>query len=91
MKKNTWFDIFYSVRHVVAILCSILGFFIIKHFTLLLYIKPYQSLSTLELWQMLWHSGSLFLRVILIFNVFIKPLFIYFLVIFLFYCRKPSL
>ncbi|PWY56490.1 hypothetical protein DGG96_02260 [Legionella qingyii] len=88
MKKHPWFNILYSIRHPIAIFCTIVGFFIIQHVALLLYIKPYQPLDILKLSQMLWHSNSLFLQMILIFNIFIKPLFIYFFVIFLFYCFK---
>ncbi|MCE0723241.1 hypothetical protein [Legionella resiliens] len=83
-EKTSGFDALYSVRHVIASFCTILGFFIIKHVTLFLYIKPYQPLDTLKLVQILWSSTSLFLQLIVIFNFFIKPLFIYFFVIFLF-------
>ncbi|KTD53337.1 hypothetical protein Lsan_3747 [Legionella santicrucis] len=88
MIKNTWFDVFYSVRHLIGIFCAILSFFIIKYIALLLYIDPYQPLDTLTFYQTLWHSGSLFLQIVLIFNIFIKPLFVYFLVVFLFYYLK---
>ncbi len=88
MKKNTWFDTLYSGRHLIALLCAILSFFIIKYVALLLYVQPYQPLNTLKLYQMLWYSNSLFFQIILIFNIFIKPLFVYFLVIFLFYYLK---
>ncbi|KTD01295.1 hypothetical protein Lgor_2361 [Fluoribacter gormanii] len=88
MKKHPWFHILYSFRHLIAISCTIVGFFIIQYVALLLYIKPYQPLNILKLCQMLWHSNNLFLQMILIFNIFIKPLFVYFLVIFLFYYFK---
>jgi hypothetical protein len=90
MKKNTWFEILYSARHIIAILCAIIGFLVIKQISLVLYIKPYQALSVLEYCQLLWHSTSLFLQMILIFNIVIKPMFIYFLVILLFYLFKKS-
>ncbi|KTD05972.1 hypothetical protein Lgra_2749 [Legionella gratiana] len=88
MKKNTLFNVFYSVRHIIALLCAILSFFIIKHVALLLYVKPYQPLDTLTFYKMLWHSSSLFFHIILIFNIFIKPLFVYFMVLFLFFYFK---
>lgn len=84
MQKKTWFDIFYSVRHVIAILSACLGLFIIKQVTLLLFVKPYQPLDIITLSQLLWHSNDLFLRMILVFNLLIKPLVIYTLVIFIF-------
>lgn len=87
-EKNSGFNVLYTVRHIIAFFCTLLGFFIIKHITLLLYIKPYQPLDTLKLLQILWNSTSLFLQLIVIFNFFIKPLFIYFFVIFLFYWLK---
>ncbi|KTC66689.1 Uncharacterised protein [Legionella bozemanae] len=86
--KKTQGLMLYSVRHIIAFLCATLGFFIIKHITLLLYIKPYQPLDTLKLVQILWGSTSVFLQLIVIFNFFIKPLFIYFFVLFLFYYLK---
>ncbi len=82
------FDVLYSVRHIIAFLCTLLGFFIIKHVTLLLHIEPYQALGTVKLVHILWNSNSVFLQLIVIFNFFIKPLFIYFFVIFLFYYFK---
>ncbi|AWN73855.1 hypothetical protein LEAN103870_00955 [Legionella anisa] len=90
MKKTRAFATLYSMRHIIAIFCSILGFYIIKQVTLLLYIKPYQPLDTLKLLQILWNSTSLFLQLIVLFNFFIKPLFIYFFVIFLFYYLKDK-
>ncbi|VEB38069.1 Uncharacterised protein [Legionella sainthelensi] len=88
MKSKVWFDVVYSIRHIIAFLCAILSFFIIKQVALLLYVKTYQPLDTLTFYKMLWYSNSIFLQMIFIFNVFIKPLFVYFLVIFLFYCLK---
>ncbi|KTC83889.1 Uncharacterised protein [Legionella cincinnatiensis] len=88
MKRKVWFDVFYSVRHIIAFLCAILSFFIIKQVAVLLYVKPYQPLGTFTFYKMLWNSNSLFFHIILIFNIFIKPLFIYFMILFLFFYFK---
>ncbi|ARB93433.1 hypothetical protein A6J40_15195 [Legionella longbeachae] len=88
MKKKVWFHFLYSMRHIIAFLCAMLGFIIIKQVALLIYVKPYQPLDAFTFYRMLWSSSSLFLHIILLFNIFIKPLFIYFIVLFIFFILK---
>ncbi|ASQ45833.1 hypothetical protein clem_06390 [Legionella clemsonensis] len=53
---------------------------LIKKFTLLLYVKPYQEFSFYQLFNYLWFSQDHFLQLILLFNFIIKPIFIYALI-----------
>lgn len=90
MEKKTLFDVLFTLRHFIAVFCSLVAIFIIKQITLFLYIKPYQDLDLFALCQILWHSNDFFLRLILIFNFFIKPLFIYLAIIYLFLVYKAK-
>lgn len=71
--------------HLVALFGMVLLISIIKKFTLLLYVKPHQELNLLQLLNYLWFSQDYFLRLILIFNFIVKPVFIYIVVYFAFF------
>lgn len=88
MDKKKIFDRVFPLKHLIAIFCSLIAIFIIKQITLFLYIKPYRDRDLLSLCHILWHSNDLFLRLILIFNFLIKPLFIYWVIIYLFLICK---
>ncbi|OCH97483.1 hypothetical protein A8135_14235 [Legionella jamestowniensis] len=79
------FSVLLIASHIVALFGMLLLISIIKKFTLLLYVKPYQELNLLQLFNYLWFSQDYFLRLILIFNFIVKPVFIYVVVFFAFF------
>lgn len=89
MKKQQLFNSIYPVRHVIALFCMFLGFFLIYKITVILYI-PNDESGVIEVWKALWNSNQFTLRLILIFNFLIKPIFIYITVIFIFWCIKTK-
>jgi hypothetical protein len=89
MKKNLFHRI-YQFRHIIALVCTIVVFFIIKKITIVLFINPPQYMSVFTLIERLWESKQLFLRFIIIMNFVIKPLFFYYIILMAFYCIKWS-
>lgn len=86
MKKITFFSALYTIRHPIALLVMLTGLYLIKIITALLYLaSEYQTLPLLSLYQVLWLSNDIFLRFIVVINFIIKPLFLYFGTLFLFY------
>lgn len=76
------------LKHIIALVCMLVGLLIIKQVTLFLFIRPYQPYDIFTLGKILWQTNSIFLKLLVVFNFFIKPLFIYFFVIFLFMLYK---
>lgn len=89
MKNKRLFNCIYPLRHVIALFCMVLGFFLIYKTTVSLYAYNDQS-DLIDVWSALWNSNEFVLRLILIFNFIIKPVFIYLAVIFLFWCIKTK-
>ncbi|HAT8933030.1 TPA: hypothetical protein JBB11_06830 [Legionella pneumophila subsp. pneumophila] len=80
------FSVLYSLRHLIALLVMLVGIYLINIVTVLLYIpSDYSTLSLLSLFRVLWLSNEFFLRFILVVNFIIKPLFLYFGILFWFY------
>ncbi|HAT9014253.1 TPA: hypothetical protein JBA88_00905 [Legionella pneumophila subsp. pneumophila] len=86
VKKKMLISVLYSLRHLIALLVMLVGTYLIKIVTVLLYIpSDYSTLSLLFLCRVLWLSNEFFLRFILVVNFIIKPLFLYFGILFWFY------
>ncbi|HAT1775909.1 TPA: hypothetical protein I8028_002091 [Legionella pneumophila] len=86
VKKKMLISVLYSLRHLIALLVMLVGIYLIKLVTVLLYISSdYSTLSLLSLCRFLWLSNEFFLRFILVVNFIIKPLFLYFGILFWFY------
>ncbi|AMQ28469.1 hypothetical protein G5T09_09045 [Legionella pneumophila serogroup 1] len=86
VKKKMLISVLYSLRHLIALLVMLVGIYLIKLVTVLLYIpSDYSTLSLLSLCRVLWLSNEFFLRFILVVNFIIKPLFLYFGILFWFY------
>ncbi|ANH13536.1 TPA: hypothetical protein ACIZB4_001128 [Legionella pneumophila] len=86
VKKKMLISVLYSLRHLIALLVMLVGTYLIKIVTVLLYIpSDYSTLSLLSLCRVLWLSNEFFLRFILVVNFIIKPLFLYFGILFWFY------
>ncbi|CZH14071.1 TPA: hypothetical protein JBH59_06570 [Legionella pneumophila] len=86
VKKKMLISVLYSLRHLIALLVMLVGIYLIKLVTVLLYIpSDYSTLSLLSLCRVLWLSNEFFLRFILVVNFIIKPLFLYFVILFWFY------
>lgn len=85
-KNKTLISVLYCLRHLIALLVMLVGIYLIKLVTVLLYIpSDYSTLSLLSLCRVLWLSKEFFLRFILVVNFIIKPLFLYFGILFWFY------
>lgn len=86
VKKKMLISVLYSLRHLIALLVMLVGIYLIKIVTVLLYFpSDYLTLSLLSLCRVLWLSNDFFLRFILVVNFIIKPLFLYFGILFWFY------
>ncbi|AMP89238.1 TPA: hypothetical protein F7Z80_08740 [Legionella pneumophila] len=86
IKKKTLFSIVYLLRHLIALLVMLVGIYLIKTVTVKLYISSdYSTLPLLSVCSVLWLSNEFFLRFILVVNFIIKPLFLYFGILFWFY------
>ncbi|ABQ55595.1 hypothetical protein SCZ71_11775 [Legionella pneumophila serogroup 1] len=86
VKKKMIISVLYSLRHLIALLVMLVGTYLIKIVTLILYFpSDYSTLSLLSLCRVLWLSNEFFLRFILVVNFIIKPLFLYFGILFWFY------
>ncbi|HAT2066304.1 TPA: hypothetical protein OO122_000589 [Legionella pneumophila] len=86
VKNKMLISVLYSLRHLIALLVMLVGIYLIKTVTVLLYIpSDYSTLSLLSLCRVLWLSNEFFLRFILVVNFIIKPLFLYFGILFWFY------
>ncbi|HAT1820105.1 TPA: hypothetical protein I8Z14_000589 [Legionella pneumophila] len=86
VKKNAFFPVLYSLRHLIALLVMLVGIYLIKTVTVILYISSdYSTLPLLSVCSVLWLSNEFFLRFILVVNFIIKPLFLYFGILFWFY------
>ncbi|APF03753.1 TPA: hypothetical protein JA346_00195 [Legionella pneumophila] len=86
VKKNAFFSVLYSLRHLIALLVMLVGIYLIKTVTVILYISSdYSTLPLLSVCSVLWLSNEFFLRFILVVNFIIKPLFLYFGILFWFY------
>ncbi|MCC5792709.1 MAG: hypothetical protein JJT82_08925 [Legionellaceae bacterium] len=85
MKHRSGFDLLYSLRHGFACLCMMLAFMLIIKVTIQLYVPGSPMLDAFSLAKILWASDDFFLRLIVIFNFIIKPIFIYLLVILIFW------
>ncbi|HAU1181638.1 TPA: hypothetical protein JBI17_02590 [Legionella pneumophila] len=85
-KNKRLISVLYCLRHLIALLVMLVGIYLIKLVTVLLYIpSDYSTLSLLSLCRVLWLSNEFFLRFILVVNFIIKPLFLYFGILFWFY------
>ncbi|WP_035887508.1 hypothetical protein [Legionella norrlandica] len=90
MKKDFFLSLLYAARHLMALFIMLTGLYLIKIVTVLLYLTPqYQTLPLLSVAHVLWLSGDVFLRFIVIINFIVKPLFLYFGTLFLLYCLGP--
>lgn len=79
-------SILYTMRHFIALGTMLLGIYCIKIATAFLYVGHLQNKVTLiDLYQYLWQSNDNVLRLIVLFNFIIKPVFIYCSVLLLFY------
>ncbi|ADG25527.1 TPA: hypothetical protein JBA76_09200 [Legionella pneumophila subsp. pneumophila] len=86
VKKKMIISVLYSLRHLIALLVMLVGTYLIKIVTVILYFpSDYSTLSLLSLCRVLWLSNEFFLRFILVVNFIIKPLFLYFGILFWFY------
>ncbi|HAT8178282.1 TPA: hypothetical protein JA361_02145 [Legionella pneumophila] len=86
IKKRVLFSVLYPIRYLIALLVMLVGIYLIKVVTAVLYISSdYSMLPLLSLCSVLWLSNDFFLRFILVVNFIIKPLFLYFGVLFWFY------
>ncbi|HAU1654736.1 TPA: hypothetical protein JBJ28_14400 [Legionella pneumophila] len=86
VKKKAFFPVLYSLRHLIALLVMLVGIYLIKTVTVILYISSdYSTLPLLSVCCVLWLSNEFFLRFILVVNFIIKPLFLYFGILFWFY------
>ncbi|HAT9591202.1 TPA: hypothetical protein JBD08_12495 [Legionella pneumophila subsp. pneumophila] len=86
VKKKMIISVLYSLRHLIALLVMLVGTYLIKIVTVILYFpSDYSTLSLLSLCHVLWLSNEFFLRFILVVNFIIKPLFLYFGILFWFY------
>ncbi|CZG94887.1 hypothetical protein [Legionella pneumophila] len=86
VKKKMLISVLYSLRHLIALLVMLVGIYLIKIVTVLLYFpSDYLTLSLLSLCRILWLSNEFFLRFILVVNFIIKPFFLYFGILFWFY------
>lgn len=90
MKKQIFEKWLYNYRHIVALSITLLSIQIIKIVTIVNYAPPFQNKSIMSLCTVLWRSDDLYLRFIVIMNFIIKPIFIYYLVIFLINLKKRA-
>lgn len=78
--------------HFIAMLCAILGFYLIYKISCFLYFPEKSPITIYQYAQLLWATRDGYFRFLLMMNFIIKPLFIYYLVWalleWLFDCKK---
>ncbi|KTD23780.1 Uncharacterised protein [Legionella lansingensis] len=84
-------SIFYRIRHLIALFAMLVGLYLIKSITELLYLPAQpQKLTLFSLFKILWSTNDVFLRFIVIINFLIKPVFIYIAILLLLYALKEN-
>ncbi len=75
----------YFFRHVFALIAMLVSIYIIKTVTIKLYLNLEPHLSLKDTIYILWKTQKLFYRFLVIINFVIKPAFIYYLTLVIFY------
>lgn len=83
--KQKLLNFIFTVRHLIAAICACLALLIINKVTILLFIMPPLPLDFFTVANLLWQTNEWFFQAVCLFNYIVKPLFVYFIVIFLIY------
>lgn len=78
----------YYSQHGIALLCMVIATRMIQWFTQRLYLPDASEQGLFSLIALLWQSADPFLRLIVLINFIVKPLFVYCAVLFAFWFRK---